>query len=190
MKYRIILAVVALVVLTACTKEEKDSVNSNVIAKASMECTLMVATEALNSFDFFVKYYDADGKEKSEQLVDWKDSKEKLTLFDISQPAKEWTKTVTVSEFPATLGLFFEAKPKDGIDTNAAYEWLWGYRRVFNTTKATGGVLYSDPDLGSESRFAVQEGKLEEALNAGRGRLLNFIYTVQSGGTITTGKWQ
>ena len=190
MKHRIIWAVAALVVLTACTKEEKNPVNSNVIAKASMGCTLKVATEALNSFDFFVKYYDADGKEKSEQVVDWKDSKENLTSLYLSQPAKEWTKTVAVTKFPATLGLFFEAKPKDGIDTNAAYEWLWSYRRVFNTTNAAGGVLYSDPNLGSESHFAVLEGKLEEDFNAGRGRLLNIIYTIQGDGTITTSKWQ
>lgn len=190
MKYRIFLAFAALVALTACNKTDDNYVkNSQTPAKTWLTCTMVIAPEALNSFDFFAKYYDADGQVQSEQVTDWKDSQEQLSIYNTT-PVKVWTKTVTVTKFPATLGLLFEAKPKEGIDTNAAYTWAWAYKRDFKVVNASNGVLYTDPQIGEGRTFNASEGRLEEYLNNGMGKLFNCIYTIQSNGTFTTSQWQ
>lgn len=174
---------------TACGDDDENyQKNSNIPTKTSMDCTLKVDAEALNSFDFFVSYYDDNGKVQTEQMV-WKDSKTNLEVINLSKPAKEWKKTVTITKLPSTLGLLFEVKPKAGIDTNAGYNWLWGYNMILMAMNANGGVI-TDKMWGHENIFTIPEGMFEEIFNNGRGGLLNEIYTFQSNGAITTSKWE
>lgn len=185
MKLRIILAAAALMALTACTTE--GTVKRQKTAKVEMICTLKVAAEVPNSYDFFVKYYDADGNIQSEQIV-WKDSPKNIVYIE-SEPAKEWTKTVSTTKLPATLGLFFEVKSKDGVDLNAADEWVWGNNVLFRASNSTGGVFLTIPRI-AESVFKVGKDQQEENPKAVESVLFNSIFAFQSDGTYTESMWQ
>lgn len=175
-------------VFTACSKSNNNDPIVIIPAKTTMSCTLKVESNALNSFDFFASYYDNNGKVQTIQ-VPWVDSKTELVLINKSAPAKEWTIDVARTKLPATHGVLFKVKPKEGIDHNAEYSFLWGFNMVYYGMDARDGVI-TNKNWSNESSFNIPEGKMDETFKSGEVILLNNLVTFQTDGSLTNGKWQ
>ena len=157
---------------------------------AVMDCTLQISEESLESFDFFVKYYDKDGKVQNEKVI-WEASKEDDVKL-INKPFKQWKKEVTTT-LPATLGLFLEVKPKDDIDLSnpeKKHSYYVGYSVNFKSVRESGKdyVNRSEPyGHGAE----MKSGQVEAYFSQGFGKLANFIYTFDKKGEVTAiNEWE
>ena len=172
-------------VFTACSSDDDDDDNNPVDAPTSgeMECTLYTSDESLDSFDFYVKYYDESGNIQSEKVV-WTDK----TYLD-NLPVRKWTKKV-VAKLPATLGILFEIKEKDGLDPNGQYILSRGYDITFTSKTASGKRIdISTPNKNYKSN-RNKVGLLKEMLKE-NGRALDIIYKFDvNGKTAGTSKWE
>lgn len=92
------------VMFCACSSEteiEDPLTDKTPVTGAKMDCILKISAESLVSFDFFVKYYNAEGTIQSEKVV-WTDAASENGI-----EYKQWKKLVTTS-LPSTLGMYFE----------------------------------------------------------------------------------
>ena len=171
-------------VFTACSSSDDDDNNKKSEQDATkygvMECTLYTSDESLASFDFFVKYYDDNGQVQSEKVA-WD---EKLD----SEGLRTWTKIVT-AKLPATLGVFFEMKPKDGIDPEAQHIFAGGYRMFFRSTTSTNKVISSYGPIGDYKSSGNKKGEFEDALKK-HSCVLDIIYQYDINGKGTASKWE
>ena len=122
-------------VFTACGSDDDDNDNKKPVdapTSGVMDCTLYTTDESLASFDYYVKYYDESGKIQSEKVV-WSDQTNQ-------QGKRTWTKKV-VAKLPATLGILFEIKAKDGLDPNGQYILSRGYDITFTSKTASGNRI-------------------------------------------------
>ena len=172
-------------VFTACSSDD-DNNNKKPVdppATGEMECKLYTTDESLASFDYYVKYYDESGNIQSEKLV-WTDQ---TNLDDVI--VRVWTKKV-VAKLPATLGILFEIKAKDGLDPNGQYILSHGYNITFTSKTASGNPIETTiPNKRYESN-RNKVGMLEEVLKE-KGRPLDIIYKFDVNGKGTkTGTWE
>ncbi len=101
---------------------------------------------------------------------------------------REWTKKV-VQKLPATLGVLFEIKPKDGIDLNAQYIISRGYDITITSWTASGKAIdqyYRKNYLNSRNR----PGLLMDVLRT-EGRPLDIILNYNANGIrVGSSTWQ
>ena len=172
-------------VFTACSSDDNDNNKKPVDPPATgeMECKLYTTDESLASFDYYVKYYDESGNIQSEKLV-WTDQ---TNLDDVI--VRVWTKKV-VAKLPATLGILFEIKAKDGLDPNGQYILSRGYDITFTSKTASGNRIDISPLNKNYSSGRNKVGKLEEVLKE-NSRPLDIIYKFDVNGKGTkTGTWE
>ncbi len=173
-------------VFTACGGDDDDNGNKKPVdapTSGEMDCTLYTSDESLASFDFYVKYYDESGNLQSEQVV-WSG---KTTMDGLS--VRTWTKKV-VAKLPATLGILFEAKAKDGLDPNGQYILSRGYDITFTSKTASGNRIDISPLNKNYSSSRNKVSMLEEVLKE-KGRPLDIIYKFDVNGKGTkTGTWE
>jgi hypothetical protein len=173
-------------IFTACSSDDGDNNNKKPVdppTSGEMECKLYTTDESLASFDFYVKYYDESGNIQSEKLV-WTDQ---TNLDDVI--VRVWTKKV-VAKLPATLGILFEIKAKDGLDPNGQYILSRGYDITFTSKTASGNRIdiFAPNKKFSSGRNSV--GMLEEVLKE-KGRPLDIIYKFDANGKgLGTSKWE
>ncbi len=169
-------------VFTACGSDDDDNNKPvDVPATGEMKCTLFTSDESLASFEYYVKYYDESGKIQSEKVV-WSDQTNQQGL-------RTWTKNV-VAKLPATLGILFEIKAKDGLDPNTQYIQSCGYNIQFMSLTASGKSIDLYNPSGRENTFGVKGSELEDKLKE-YGRPLNIIYKYDINGNGTgTSKWE
>jgi len=172
-------------VFTACSSDD-DNNNKKPVdppATGEMECKLYTTDESLASFDYYVKYYDESGNIQSEKLV-WTDQ---TNLDDVI--VRVWKKKV-VTKLPATLGILFEAKAKDGLDPNGQYILSRGYDITFTSKTASGNPIDISPLNKNYSSSRNKVGMLEEALKE-KGRPLDIIYKFDVNGKAAgTSTWE
>ena len=170
------------IVFTACGSSDDDDNNKQSEQDATkygvMECTLYTSDESLASFDFFVKYYDDNGQVQSEKVT-WD---EKLN----SQGLRTWTKKST-AKLPATFGVLFEMKPKDGIDPAAQHIFAGGYNMFFRSTTSTDKVISSYGPIADYKSSRNKKGEFEDALKE-NSCVLNIIYQYDINGKGTASK--
>ena len=172
-------------VFTACSSSDDDDntkkPDQDAPATGVMECTLYTNDESLASFDFFVKYYDDNGLMQSEKVA-WDNQLN-------NQGLRTWTKKV-VAKLPATLGILFEIKAKDGIDLEGQYRLTSGYNVTFASYTASGKIIDSYTPASSFESIQNRKGMLEEALKD-LSNHLNIIYKYDSNGKgAGTSKWE
>ncbi len=173
-------------VFTACGGDDDDNGNKKPVdapTSGEMDCTLYTSDESLASFDFYVKYYDESGNIQSEKVV-WSGQ---TNLDGLS--VRTWTKKV-VAKLPATLGILFEIKAKDGLDPNGQYILSRGYNITFTSKTASGNPIETTiPNKRYESN-RNKVGMLEEMLKE-VGRPLDIIYKYDVNGKGTgPSKWE
>jgi hypothetical protein len=180
------MALMTTTIFTACSSDDGDNNNKKPVdppTSGEMECKLYTTDESLASFDFYVKYYDESGNIQSEKLV-WTDQ---TNLDDVI--VRVWTKKV-VAKLPATLGILFEIKAKDGLDPNTQYIQSCGYNIQFMSLTASGKSIDLYNPSGRENTFGVKGSELEDKLKE-YGRPLNIIYKYDINGNGTgTSKWE
>jgi len=172
-------------VFTACgdDDDEDNKKPEDVATSGVMECQLYTDDETLGSFDFYVKYYDANGNVKNEKVV-WTDQ---TTLDDLT--VRTWTKKV-VQKLPATLGILVEIKAKDGIDPNGKYILSRGYNITFTSFTASGKRIDTTIPNKDYTSSRNKVGMLDEMLKE-KGRPLDIIYKYDVNGKGTgTSKWE
>lgn len=173
-------------VFTACGSDSDDDSNNNskggkkAPVSAGLACSLLTDDETLLTFDFYVKYYDANGQVQSEKVV-W-------DQWD-GEGHRKWTKTV-IAKLPATLGMYCELKAKYAGDFDPTVHYLVG--RGFSTSYSLldeAGKVVSDYQ-SSVSAFSVSiihESSIYDFLE--NDRFLNFIYYFDANGNLTTDEW-
>ena len=173
-------------IFTACSSDDGDNNNKKPVdppTSGEMECKLYTTDESLASFDFYVKYYDESGNIQSEKLV-WTDQ---TNLNDVI--VRVWTKKV-VAKLPATLGILFEIKAKDGLDPNGQYILSCGYDITFTSKTASGNRIDISPLNKNYSSGRNKVGMFEEALKE-NARPLDIIYKYDVNGKGTgPSKWE
>jgi hypothetical protein len=173
-------------VFTACSSDDGDNNNKKPVdppTSGEMECKLYTTDESLASFDFYVKYYDESGNIQSEKLV-WTDQ---TNLDDVI--VRVWTKKV-VAKLPATLGILFEIKAKDGLDPNGQYILSRGYDITFTSKTASGKPIDISPLNKNYSSNRNKVNMLEEVLKE-NGRPLDIIYKFDVNGKAAgTSTWK
>jgi len=171
-------------VFTACGSDDDDNDNKkpeDAPTSGVMDCTLYTSDESLASFDFYVKYYDESGKIQSEKVV-WSDQTNQDGL-------RTWTKKV-VAKLPATLGILFEIKAKDGLDPNGQYILSRGYNISFTSLTASGKAIDTYTPNGAYESSRNKVGMLEDVLRE-FGRPLDIIYKYDVNGKgAGTSKWE
>ena len=171
-------------VFTACGSDDDDNDNKKPVdapTSGVMDCTLYTTDESLASFDYYVKYYDESGKIQSEKVV-WSDQTNQ-------QGKRTWTKKV-VAKLPATLGILFEIKAKDGLDPNGQYILSRGYKIEFMSLTASGKTIDTYIPIAFDETSRNKAGMLEEMLEE-KGRPLDIIYKYDVNGKGTgTSKWE
>lgn len=171
------------IVFTACSSDDDDNTKKSeqdATKYGVMECTLYTSDESLASFDFFVKYYDDNGQVQSEKVA-WD---EKLD----SEGLRTWTKKFK-AKLPATLGVLFEMKPKDGIDPEAQHIFARGYNMFFRSTTSTDKVISSYGPIADYKSSRNKKGEFENALKE-NSCVLNIIYQYDINGKGTASKWE
>jgi hypothetical protein len=173
-------------VFTACSSDDGDNNNKKPVdppTSGEMECKLYTTDESLASFDFYVKYYDESGNIQSEKLV-WTDQ---TNLDDVI--VRVWKKKV-VAKLPATFGILFEIKAKDGLDPNGQYILSRGYKIEFMSLTASGKTIDTYIPIAFDETSRNKAGMLEEMLEE-KGRPLDIIYKYDVNGKGTgTSKWE
>ena len=174
-------------VFTACGSDDDDNNNKKPVdapTSGEMECTLYTSDESLASFDFYVKYYDESGKIQSEKVV-WSDQ----TTNQDDLILRTWTKKV-VAKLPATLGILFEVKAKDGLDPNGQYILSRGYNITFSSKTASGNTIETSIPNKNYVSGRNKVGMLEEMLKE-NSRPLDIIYKFDVNGKGTgPSKWE
>ncbi len=171
-------------VFTSCGGDDDNGNNNqppvDVAVSAEMECALYTTEQSLAAFDFYVKYYDENGNIQSEKVV-WSEQNN-------ADGKREWTKKV-VQKLPATLGVLFEIKPKDGIDLNAQYIISRGYDIKITSRTASGKAI--DQYIGKDDRsFRNRPGLLMDILRT-EGRPLDIILNYNANGIrVGSSTWQ
>lgn len=179
------MALMTTTIFTACSSDVGDNNKKPVDPPTSgeMECKLYTTDESLASFDFYVKYYDESGNIQSEKLV-WTDQ---TNLDDVI--VRVWTKKV-VAKLPATLGILFEIKAKDGLDPNGQYILSRGYDITFTSKTASGNRIDKSAPNKKFSSGRNKVGMFEEALKE-NARPLDIIYKFDANGKgLGTSKWE
>ena len=169
-------------VFTACSSDDDDNNSKkekDAPATARMECKLYTSDESLASFDFYVKYYDANGQVQSEKIT-WSDKLDELNR-------RTWTMNVT-AKLPATLGVLFEVKAKDGIDYNAKHVLARGFDITFSSYTASNYNIEFYKPASSYKSSGVKAGELESAL-VEYGQVVNIIEKYDTNGKGTVSTW-
>lgn len=177
----ILCCAMTMTLFTACGDDDDEGGKKPVVEATSgvMECQLYSSDRTLDSFDFYVKYYDDEGNIKSEKVV-WSEQNN-------SDGLRTWSKKV-VQKLPSTLGISLEIKAKDGIDLNGQYWIDRGYDVTFTSRTASGDVIDLHPIVGHFESSHNKAGMLEDWLQES-GRPLNVIYKYDiNGKTSGTGK--
>ena len=173
-------------IFTACSSDDGDNNNKKPVdlpTSGEMECKLYTTDESLASFDFYVKYYDESGNIQSEKLV-WTDQ---TNLDDVI--VRVWKKKV-VAKLPATLGILFEAKAKDGLDPNGQYILSRGYDIQFISFTESGKSIDMYIPTGRYNSLGIKGSELEDKLKE-YGRPLDIIYKFDANGKgLGTSKWE
>ena len=180
------MALMTTTIFTACSSDDGDNNNKKPVdppTSGEMECKLYTTDESLASFDFYVKYYDESGNIQSEKLV-WTDQ---TNLDDVI--VRVWKKKV-VAKLPATFGILFEIKAKDGLDPNGQYILSRGYDITFTSKTASGKPIDISPLNKNYSSNRNKVNMLEEVLKE-NGRPLDIIYKFDANGKgLGTSKWE
>ena len=169
-------------IFTACNSDDDNDNNhtKDAPATAEMECEIYTTPETIESFDFYLTYYDENGKEKTEKIV-W--------AGNVNDDGYQtWTKRLS-TKLPATLGAFCEIKAKPETDLEGQYYITSGYQIGFRSRSASGKIIneYNPVPYGSKNHN--KKGMLEDALNQ-YGKFLNFIYKYDSNGIgLGASKW-
>lgn len=178
---------------TSCTTEivsNEPLPDNTPVTSAQMECVLQIAEVSLVSFDFFVRYYDADGNEKSEKVV-WTDI-EKQSASGIKY--KQWTKTVTAA-LPTTLGMFFEMKPREDIDLsdpNHLHSYSYKQELTISSVRQSGAT-YQFKQTPAGHSASIKSSNIQGFFSNDQkpGVFANIIVTFDKNGNITrTKEWQ
>jgi hypothetical protein len=170
-------------VFTACNNDDDNNKPVDAPATGEMECKLYTTDESLASFDYYVKYYDESGNIQSEKLV-WTDQ---TNLDDVI--VRVWKKKV-VAKLPATLGILFEAKAKDGLDPNGQYILSRGYDIQFISFTESGKSIDMFIPTGRYNSLGIKGSELEDKLKE-YGRPLDIIYKYDINGKGTkTDTWE
>ena len=152
-------------IFSACSSEteiEDPLTDKTPVTSAKMECILKISEESLVSFDFFVKYYDADGNIQSEKVA-WADA-EKPSQDGIKY--KEWKKLVTTS-LPSTLGMYFEIRPREDIDLSdpdKMHTFIYD-EGVYISSVRESGASYQLKQVNKGSKNSTKSSKIEAAFS-------------------------
>ena len=164
-------------VFTSCGSDSSPLQPHDPPSTANMKCTLLTDDATLVNFDFFVKWYDANGQIQEEKVV-WGDERD-------YEGNRKCQKNVT-AKLPATLGVYFYMKLKEGITPPTHY--TVGYSRDYTFYSATVGDVPistdykgdfsgpSDYDYSMLDRFQNKE-------------IINVIYQYDADGKYTKGTW-
>lgn len=168
-------------VFTACSSDDDDKTEepqNEEPGTGVMECTLQTSDESLEAFDFFIKYYDSDGQVQSEKVV-WNDK--------LEEGLRVCYKKV-VAKLPATLGILFEAKAKDGLDPEGQYYFTRGYNLIFSSFSASGKQIDYNWNAPFFQSIRNKKGEFDSIKEPGR--ILNIIYQYDSKGKrVGTSSW-
>lgn len=169
---------------TACGSDSDDNNKGGKKGpvSAGLVCALMTDDETLQCFDFYAKYYDANGQVQSEKIV-WGDQRD-------AEDHRLWTKTFA-AKLPATLGMHCQIKAKENVelDPNAHYKLGHGFL-ISSTLLDEAGKSLSDLP-GYVSNFiitGIRQGSIIDFLE-NENNFLNFVYYFDANGNRTEGKW-
>ena len=166
------------IVFTACGSDDDNDTKpqKDLPATCEMVVKLLTDDETLTSFDFYFKYYDANGQVQSEKVV----FDEKLT----SLGQRSYSKKVT-AKLPAMLGGLYEAKLKDGVDLSVKHTYSRGYEiRFASYTAANYEVDIITPAWGYLTTHVSEVFTEEMAC------VMDWTCQFNSEGKGTLGKWK
>ena len=149
-------------------------------ATARLACALLTDDATLVNFDFYVKWYDANGEVKSEKVV-WNEQKD-------NAGHRICVKDVT-AKLPATLGVYCEMKLKDGVAPQAIYHIAHGYNYSFNSYTVSGGIINTG-GLGDYTEYEVDEAELAMLVSKSLLKFYNEVYQFDSKGGWSKSTWQ
>lgn len=165
-------------VFTSCGSDDAPQQQpKDLPATAKLDCTLQTDDATLVNFDFFVKYYNANGEIKSEKVV-WGDQ--------LDNKGRRVTKINVATKLPATLGVYCEMKLKDNAPQQATYHVAHGFSYSYGSYTTSGGVINYD-EVGNYASF---EGDAEAFKADPVLKFLDVILQYDNKGGISQGKWQ
>lgn len=176
------------VMFCACSSEteiEDPLTDKTPVTGAKMDCILKISAESLVSFDFFVKYYNAEGTIQSEKVA-WTDAASENGI-----EYKQWKKLVTTS-LPSTLGMYFEIKPKEDIDLsdpNKMHTFIYD-EGVYISSVRESGANYQLKQVVLGSKGSTKSSKIEAAFSSPCA-LADIIVTFdKDGNVVSERKWE
>lgn len=167
-------------VFTACGSDDDNSSEpaKDPASTAVMNCTLYTNDAALESFDYYVKYYDANGKEVSEKIT-WSENLDNLKR-------RTWTKNL-VAKLPAKVGVYMEVRAKDGVDLEVAHKMAYGYAVSFASLTASGQTIREFRPASRYDDMTIKKGMVQEFLS-NENPLFNQGYEFDAEGKVVTDK--
>jgi len=177
--FSVFMALCAMTTLfTSCGSDSSPLQPHDPPATANMKCTLQTDDATLANFDFFVKWYDANGQIQEEKIV-WDAELDKYGH-------RTCVKKVT-TKLPATLGVYCYMKLKEGAAPQAKYSIGYGHDYTFYSATA-GDVPISNDYKGEYSGpTEYDSSQLDGFLKK---PVVNLIYQYDSDGKCTKGTWQ
>ena len=175
----------ATTMFTACGSDSDDN-NNNGGKKgpvsAGLVCSLMTDDETLLNFDFYAKYYDANGQVQTEKVV-WGEKRNE-------QGYRIWTKTVT-AKLPATLGMHCQIKAKEGVEYDPNTRYMVGHGFLITSSLLDEACKSLSDVPGYVSEYIVsriRQGSIYEFLE-NENNFLNVVYYFDANGNRTNGNW-
>lgn len=170
---------------TACGSDDSsnEKKEKKVPVSAALVCALYTDDETLLTFDFYVKYYDANGQVQSEKVV-WDENLNK-------EGRRTWTKKV-VAKLPATLGVKCEVKPKEGVVLDPEGEYYVGRGHFLSSAllDAAGETLSDFPGYTADyGTSRIRKEKISEVQEKGY-TSLDIVYYFDANGNRTNSPWQ
>lgn len=167
-------AMTATTLFTSCSSDSGRVQPHDPPATANMRCTLLTDDATLVNFDFYVKWYDANGEIKEEKVV-----------WDVElnrEGYRKCQKNVT-TKLPSTLGVYCYMKLKEGVTPQSKY--TIGYGRDYTFYSATVGDVPISHDYKGD--FSGPSEYDSDILNR---PIVDVIYQYDADGKCTKGTWQ
>lgn len=175
---------------TTETIEEGGTPKDNTpVVSSTMNSKVYTNSETLKAFDFFVKYYDANGEIQNKKVT-WTDIKENVKNDFSTRLDKEWSIEVTTG-LPSTLGFWIDAKPRTDVEFNDP-EQLYELRIAGTCT------IYSSRESGNKYKEASDDNNSTAHISAKRFEkrfasdlpFINILCTFDKNGDLTKSKWE